>query len=489
MVKNQVQLITYPDSLGGDLKQLNFILEKYFPGLFSGGIHILPPFPSSGDRGFAPLTYLNIKPEFGTWEDIKRIGEKHDILIDLMVNHISARSSYFQDYLEKGSDSEFADLFIQLDKVWPDGTPNQDDINKIFLRREKPFSEFLIKSTRQKEKVWTTFGTTTPSEQIDLDNNSPITRKLLSEFLNNFRLNNIKIVRLDAVGYVTKKIGTSCFFIEPDIYKYLEWIRDLARSMDIEILPEIHIDFNKQIEIAEAGYWIYDFILPYLILEAILTNSGDSLNNYIRIRPHNQFTMLDCHDGIPIIPDLNGFYEYEDARKVVDICLDRGANLNLLLSQAHNGPDGFNVHQINGAIYSLLACNDSKYLIARAIQFFVPGIPQVYYVGLLAGKNDLEAVARTGENREINRHNYSVEEIDQEVKRPVVQKLIDLIELRNSHPAFTGDFQLVSDKTDSLILSWNHHDLFATLSVDFKNLSAKITYVDPQSKTVNKVVL
>jgi sucrose phosphorylase len=169
--------------------------------------------------------------------------------------------------------------------------------------------------------------------------------------------------------------------------------------------------------------------------------------------------------------------------------LERGANLNLLLSQAHNGLDGFNVHQINGTFYSLVDCNDSAYLIARAIQFFVPGVPQVYYVGFLAGKNDLEAVVHTGENREINRHNYSLEEIDQEVKRPVVQKLIELIKLRNSHPAFNGDFQLGTDNTDSLILSWHNHDLYAKMTVDFKDLTAEITYIDPQTSMKKIIVL
>ena len=97
-VKNQVQLITYPDSLGGDLKTLNQVLTTYFPNTFKGGIHILPPFPSSGDRGFAPLTYFEIEPKFGTWEDIRKIGEKHDVLLDLMVNHISKQSVFFKDF-------------------------------------------------------------------------------------------------------------------------------------------------------------------------------------------------------------------------------------------------------------------------------------------------------------------------------------------------------------------------------------------------------
>src|SRR5690625_620420 len=113
-IKNQVQLITYPDSLGGDLQSLHQTLTKNFPDVFKGGIHILPPFPSSGDRGFAPLTYLEIEPQFGSWEDIKSLGEEYDILIDLMVNHISRSSNYFQCFLEKGRKSEYADMFITL---------------------------------------------------------------------------------------------------------------------------------------------------------------------------------------------------------------------------------------------------------------------------------------------------------------------------------------------------------------------------------------
>jgi sucrose 6(F)-phosphate phosphorylase len=101
-VKNQVQLITYPDSLGGDLKVLNQVLLNYFPDIFKGGIHILPPFPSSGDRGFAPLTYLEIEPTFGTWDDIRAIGENFDVLVDLMVNHISGNLPIFRISLKKG---------------------------------------------------------------------------------------------------------------------------------------------------------------------------------------------------------------------------------------------------------------------------------------------------------------------------------------------------------------------------------------------------
>ena len=480
-MKNQVQLITYPDSLGGDLRSLHFVLEKYFPGLFTGGIHILPPFPSSGDRGFAPLTYLEIEPQFGTWEDIKRIGEKHTLLMDLMVNHISAQSTFFQDFIENGSDSDYADLFITLDKVWPNGKPVKEDIDKIFLRRAEPFSEFFIKKTGQFERVWTTFGKTTPSEQIDLDIASPITKDLFTGFMEKFSKNGVKIVRLDAVGYVIKKRGSTCFFVDPEIFHYLDWISELAKSFKIQILPEIHAEYAIQFKLATKGYWIYDFILPYTILDACINKTSRRLKNYLRTRPHNQFTMLDCHDGIPIKPDLNGLYQFEEAKKVVNVCRKRGANLSLILSPEHKDPDGFDVHQIRGTIYSLLDCNDDLYFAARAIQLFTPGIPQIYYVGLLAGKNDDAAISQTGDGRDINRHNYSINEIDGEVRRPIVKKLLQLIQLRNSHPAFKGVFTISDCSDHEVSLTWTDQNKYATLHVDLLNNSLRIVYSDDSS--------
>ncbi len=276
-VKNKVQLITYPDSMGGNLESLYEVLESQFPDVFQGGVHILPPFPSSGDRGFAPLTYLEIEPAFGSWADIRRLGKKYDILLDLMVNHISAKSHYFQDFLENGRESKYADLFIPAEKIWPDTEPGKEEIEKIFLRRDEPFSYFTIKITGEVEKIWTTFGKTDPSEQIDLDIHSIVTRKLLSDFLKNFRKNQVKIVRLDAVGYVIKKPGTSCFFVEPEIYEFLEWISNTAQALDIELLPEVHAHYSIQNKLAEHGYWIYDFILPYLVLDTMIKRSNKNL--------------------------------------------------------------------------------------------------------------------------------------------------------------------------------------------------------------------
>lgn len=479
-VKNKVQLITYPDSLGGSLKGLDEALDRFFPGLFEGGIHILPPFPSSGDRGFAPLTSLEIDPAFGSWDDIRGLGNRYDILLDLVVNHISSRSPLFQDFLANGRASEWADLFLTLEKIWPDGEPVQRDIDKMFLRRVRPYSTFRIGAAGIEEKVWTTFGKQDPSEQVDFDWTSPLFRRLITEFLDHFSRHGVKIVRLDAVGYLVKKLGTNCFFVEPEIFEFLDWIAEISQANGIALLPEVHAPRAIHDHLTQRGYWTYDFILPYEILEALIIRSPVRLRPYLQSRRGRQFTMLDCHDGIPVKPDMDGLYAPEEARRLVQACLDRGANLSLVVSAEHQDPDGFNVHQIRGTYYSLLGCDDDAYIAARAIQFFVPGVPQVYYVGLLAGQNDVEAVARTGEGRDINRHNFTMGEIGAAADKDVVRRLERLIRLRNANPAFDGEFRVLDSADSRLRLAWSSGGEECVLDVDFASKQASVESVDSQ---------
>jgi sucrose phosphorylase len=477
-LKNKVQLITYPDSLGGGLRSLGQVLDRYFPNTFEGGVHILPPFPSSGDRGFAPLTYLEIDPNLGSWGDIKEIGNKCPVLLDLIVNHISSESPYFQDYLRNGASSAYADLFIPVEKYWPNRTPPKQDIERIFLRRPYPFSDYRIQATGEVRTLWTTFGKTSPSGQVDIDVDSPIARNLLAECMFTFSRSQVKIVRLDAVGYVIKKIGTSCFFVEPQIFEFLDWLRSIADPLGMELLPEVHAELSTQERLSAEGYWIYDFVLPYMILETLVTRNSRTLKEYLSIRPHRQFTMLDCHDGIPVMPDLNGLVKMAAIKNLVEVCLQRGANLSRIFSPNFRGPDGFDVHQIRGAYYSLLGSDDNAYLAARALQFFVPGVPQVYYVGLLAGGNDELQAASTGDGREINRHNYSIWEIEQAVQRPVVKKLVQLIRFRNSHPAFEGAFSLNSCSDHEISLGWESRGHYAKLYMNVRTDAAAIRYSD-----------
>lgn len=483
-IKNQVQLITYPDSLGGNLKTLRRLLREHFPGVFKGGIHILPPFPSSGDRGFAPLTYLEIDPRFGSWADIRQLGEEYDIAVDLMVNHISRQSPYFLDFARKGRRSAYAGLLITLDKIWPGGQPAAEDVAKIFLRRPgQPFSDIVIEETGRVERIWTTFGQAQPPEQIDLDVNSAATRRLLARFLAHFTRQNIKLVRLDAVGYVIKKPGTSCFMVEPDIYGFLDWLAGLADRFGLDVLPEVHAPYPVQFRLAERGYRVYDFVLPLLILHTLLAKSSRKLRDYLRACPRKQFTMLDCHDGIPVQPDLDGILSVEEARAVVAHCLNRGANISPILS-AHKARPDFDAHQVNCTYYSALAGDDDAYLAARAIQFFAPGVPQVYYVGLLAGENDLQGVRQTGEGRAINRRNYSVPEVIRTAQQPAVQRLLRLIRFRNEHPAFNGTFTALDSPDGQVNLAWRQADRACRLEVDLDTGQTMILYTGEQGETV-----
>jgi sucrose phosphorylase len=468
-IKNKVQLITYPDGLGGDLRSLGRVLDEEFSGLFEGGIHILPPFPSSGDRGYSPLTYDVIDPRFGSWQEIGDLSERHDVMLDMMINHVSSRSPYFQDFLVRGRASEWADLFITLDKVWPpDGVPVPGDLDRIFLRRRQPWSTYEIGTPAAPVAVWTTFGKVDPSDQIDMDWRSPRFRSIVESFLRTFTANGVRLVRLDAVGYLPKRAGTSCFFVLPEMDEVFDWLDGLAHKFGVALLPEVHGSAEIQRHLARRGSWIYDFILPYRILEALLLRSSNRLAEYLRDRPGNQFTMLDCHDGVPVKPDLDGLYDAADVRRVVDICLARGGNLSLVYSPNHRDPDGFDVHQIRGTIYSLLGCDDDAYIAARALQLFAPGIPQIYYVGLLAGENDPEAAVRAGDGREINRHNFGVEEIRAATGREVFLRLERLIRLRNSHPAFDGEFRVRATGQDGLSLGWRNGEERCELTVDVR---------------------
>ena len=509
-VDNHVQLISYPDSLGGDLRSLEKLLSGAFEDLFPGGIHILPPFPSTADRGFAPVTYQRIDPGFGGWEDIRRIARRRPVLLDLMINHVSRQSEHFQDYLEHGPDSPYADMFITLDKMWEDGTPREEDIARIFLRRERPFSEYARGPGKEvgprggpgtgagsgagtKDKtlsVWTTFGKSDPSEQVDIDIWSPAAREFIAGVFATFAENRVTQVRLDAVAYVTKKAGTSCFFVEPDIYRFLDWVSERAGRFGIALLPEVHADYATQLKLVEHGFWIYDFILPYMVLEALILGRAERLAGYLHRRPARQFTMLDCHDGLPVKPDLDGLVSSDDARRIVDICLKRGGDVSRVYSEHHKSPDGFDVHQISGTLYSLLGEDDDALVAARAIQLFAPGVPQVYYVGLLAGANDRRAFEETGDRRALNRHNYTEAEVEAALRRPVVQRILRLIRLRNEHPAFDGEFAVETiesppeDITSAgsgpsvLSLSWRSGEHSCRLSVDVSAITGEVVYTE-----------
>ena len=458
------QLLTYPDSLGGNLASLSGLLTGPLAGLFHG-VHILPPFPSSADRGFAPITYDQVDPRFGTWGDIEDIARDHDVLLDVMINHISRQSAEFRDFQRRGRRSPHADLFITLDKIWPDGDPPAKDLARIFLRKpDSPFSTITVEATGEVERVWTSFGTAEWSEQVDLDITATSTRALITGWLRLIASHHVRIVRLDAVGYVAKKRGTKCFMVEPEIYLFLDWITGVADTLGLTLLPEVHDHYRTHERLSAHGFWTYDFVLPGLVLHAFYTGEARRLAEHLARSPRRQFTTLDSHDGIPVLPDLEGILEPEELRNLATRTTARGGNVNRILSPAD--PDDLDIHQLNCTYYSALDGDDDRYLAARAVQLFAPGVPQLYYVGVLAGVNDVAAVDRTGEGRAVNRHDYALDEVEVALNQPVVRRLLELVRLRNSHPAFDGDLHVGHDGDSKLHLRWEQDSASCSLRVD-----------------------
>jgi len=429
---NKIMLITYADSLGRDLPEMNGILKEHFPKAV-GAVHILPFFPSSADRGFAPMRYDMVDPAFGSFEDVDAIGENFPLMFDFMINHISRSSEYFRDYLAKKDASEFKDMFIRFSEFWENGDPTEEDIARIYKRKPRaPYTDahFADGST---EKIWCTFD----EEQIDLDVASEKTKAFVRETLAAMCSHRLSFVRLDAFAYAVKKAGTDCFFVEPEIWELLHAAEKIVEPYGVEILPEIHEHYTIQLKIAQKGFWVYDFALPMLLLHALYTGRPDRLLNWFTICPRKQFTTLDTHDGIGVV-DVVGLLTEEEIEETKTLLFEKGANVKKKYNTAEY--NNLDIYQINCTYYSALGNNDQAYLLARAIQFFAPGVPQVYYVGMLSGENDIERMEKTKQGRDINRHVYTREEVADELRRPVNQKLRRLMELRNSCDAFEGDF-------------------------------------------------
>lgn len=430
-MKNEVMLITYADSLGGNLKEMEAILKKHYQEAISS-IHILPFFPSSADRGFAPLCYDQVDEKFGDFTDLERLGKSYDLMYDFMVNHISAQSLYYQDFKVKKDLSEYKDMFIRYQEFWEQGEPSREEVDLIYKRKPKaPYVELKF-ADGTAEKIWCTFG----EEQIDLDVSKAKTRDFIRQSLQFMCEHGASMIRLDAFAYAVKKAGTSCFFVEPEMWNLLGEIEETTNAYGVEILPEIHEHYSIQMKIAEEGFWVYDFALPMLVLHALYTHTGERLKAWLDICPRKQMTTLDTHDGIGVV-DVVDLLSAEEIEETKEILYQKGANVKKRYSsEEYNNLD---IYQINCTYYSALGNRDDAYLLARAIQFFAPGIPQVYYVGMLAGENDLELLEATKEGRNINRHYYTSEEVERQMEREVVRKLRNLMIFRNQCAAFNGE--------------------------------------------------
>jgi sucrose phosphorylase len=478
-VRNRVQLIVYADRLsGGGFRELHSLLDGPFQGLFDGA-HLLPFYwPVDGaDAGFDPIDHTRTDLRLGSWDDVRRLAGGRDLTADLIVNHVSTRSPPFENFRKHGDASPYAELFVTYGRVFPAGASESDLLEIYRPRPGLPFTKMRLEDGTER-LLWTTFT----SEQVDIDAGSSAGKAYLALILHRLQTAGIRTIRLDAVGYAIKKPGTSCFMI-PETFDFLAGLTAQVHALGMEVLVEIHTHYQNQIDIARQVDWVYDFALPPLVLHTLYTRDARPLKRWLAISPRNSVTVLDTHDGIGVIdagPDrrgsecLPGLLTEEEIDNLVETIHQRSKGESRQATGA--AANNLDLYQVNCTYYDALGQRDDEYLIARALQFFSPGVPHVYYVGLLAGRNDMDLLRRTGVGRDINRHHYSLPEIDAAVTRPVVRALMNLIRFRNSHEAFAGKFHLLPSRDHEIRMEWRNGGHWARLDADLEEMKASIAH-------------
>ena len=481
-MKNQVQLIAYVDRLsGGGVKALQNLLQGPLANVF-GGAHLLPFFhPIDGsDAGFDPIDHTQVDPRLGNWDDVRALGEAVELMSDLIVNHVSSESPQFQDFSRRGEESPYSGLFLTYGSVFPKGATEAELLRIYRPRPGLPFTQIQLQNGEQ-HLLWTTF---TP-KQVDIDVQHPQGEEYLKAILQRFHDAGIRVIRLDAAGYAIKQPGTSCFMI-PETFAFIEKMTKQAHALGIEVLVEIHSHYLQQIEIAKQVDWVYDFALPPLVLHALYKGEARFLKQWLSMSPRNAITVLDTHDGIGVIDvgaDMHGHAGLLPPAEINELVETIHARSNGQSREATGAAaSNLDLYQVNCTFYDALGRRDTEYLIARALQFFAPGVPQVYYVGLLAGVNDMELLARTKVGRDINRQYYASGAVESALSRPVVQGLVRLIRFRNSHTAFDGQLTVESASNNQLTLTWRRDQDWAQLNADLSKPAAVVKYSAPEGE-------
>ncbi len=308
--------------------------------------------------------------------------------------------------------------------------------------------------------------------QMDLNIKSDLVWEHYRNTLKSLSGYGARIVRLDAFAYAPKEPGKKNFLNEPDTWDVLEKVKKLADEFGVSLLPEIHASYSEKIyeTVAGKGYMTYDFFLPGLLIYAIENKSGEVLAkwaNEIQEKKIRVVNMLGCHDGIPLL-DLKGILPEEDIQKMIDTIVGRGGYVKDL----HGAKNMY--YQVNATYYSALGDDDKKMLFARAIQMFMPGKPQVWYLDLFAGKNDHEAVKRAGAggHKEINRTNLTMDQIAEAMNKDVVKEQLKLLRMRNTNPAFGFDAQLdIKTEGSKMTFTWTNGEHKISLKADFADYS------------------
>lgn len=447
--QSDVFLISYPDQVSrpGEipLQSLHAFMRDRLPGLI-GGVHILPFFPSSSDDGFAVSDYLQVDPRFGSWKDVRSLAADFKLMLDAVINHVSSQSAWYQAYLR--DEPAFKDYFISIDP----GT----DLSSVVRPRALPL---LIHADTPSgtRSVWATFS----PDQIDLDFSNPEVLLRIIEVLLFYIDQGARVIRLDAIAYVWKEVGTSCIHLEQThrIVKLFRAIFD-AVSPGTFLITETNVPHADNISYFGQGdeaHLVYQFPLPPLVLHTFLHEDATPLTAWAAaLAPPPQgaafFNFLASHDGIGLNP-ARGILGEQDLETLVERVEQRGGAVSYRNAEAgKKAPYELNINYLDALtppeeFDGDLRISVDRFLSAHAIMLSLQGVPGIYFHSLFGSRNDHAGVARTGAPRSINRQKLDLQTLERELldnhslRHLVFRGFTRLLKLRVAHPAFSPSAQ------------------------------------------------
>ena len=447
--ETDVVLITYGDLLVSDnrspLQTLADFTEVFFRGIVTT-LHILPFFPHSSDRGFSVISYTDVDPRLGTWDEIDQLSRSFKLIFDGVVNHCSAQSEWFRRFLQ--GDPDYRDFFI----VFSSRCAVDDDHLALILRPRTSDLLTEVDTLDGPRYVWTTFS----ADQVDLNFKNPKVLLKIVEILLFYVRHGADIVRLDAITYLWYELGTTCAHLE-QTHVVVKLLRDVldAAAPRVALLTETNVPHADNISYfgdgSDEAQMIYNFALPPLVLHTFLTGCSETLTEWIRDLDFPSETtsflnFLDSHDGI----GLMGVQGILSENEILSMCRQvekRGG----LVSYRDNGDKSQSPYELNTTWFSALnpeGCTDTlgrqvdRFIASRAIALMLRGVPGIYLPSFFGLRNDVESALRDGCRRSINRSAIDERALFAAFADPdsaearIARRFVDLLEARVAEPAF-----------------------------------------------------
>jgi glucosylglycerate phosphorylase len=480
-------LISYGDTLSrkGErpLKTLHRFACDHFKGIFSG-IHILPFFPFSSDDGFSIMDFQAVRSDLGSWTDIRAIGGDFKLMVDLVANHVSSRSQWFRSYLadEKG----FEHLAIEVDPA--------ADLSRVTRPRDLPLLTAFDKRSGRRVHVWTTFS----ADQIDLNYSSLDVLENMLRTLLFYVSQGARIIRLDAIAYLWKELGTACIHL-PQTH---DMVRLFRRVLDrvapgVVLITETNVPHEENISYfgdgSDEAQMVYNFTLPPLLLYALITGDARDLSAWARTltlpSPRTTFfNFTASHDGIGVRP-LEGILSASRIAWLADRVRQNGGKVSARRNpDGSSGPYELNITYLDALKNPTLADDPfhvPRFLASQAVALALAGVPGIYIHSLLGSRNWTEGVRLTGRARTINRATLSVDTLSaalaerQNIRARIFFPYLRMIRIRRRQPAFhpAAGMQVLHlhDSIFAVKRSCPRQTLFALTNLSAESLTVRLT--------------